>query len=357
MASVSKRVETVMASMERQRAALVAAYVSSAWKLWSSLSPEDWWNDAVTQGAAAEAANRHMAFVERMRRLGAQYADISLGLVLTDVSQMQLPAYEVVRDNTDPWKFSLRPVETYRDFSVKDPEYRPKAWTGLDDSVRKAVDVWLEQSKKRLEEMTETDSGLILRKVTLDRYRSAGITKYRRIIHPELSRTGTCGLCVAAAGRVYSIKELMPLHSRCNCTVLPITADNDPGLKLTDDDLARLYDKADGTGRNALMNTRVLTVDNGEIGPVLSANDVKPRKDVPWHMPGQDMTRAQMERMLARAEVFSKAYQQVKDTGKNVSFRYEEASYLFKPSKHLEQALAYMEKFARQLNARLGLAA
>lgn len=357
MASSQVRIEQAMTNMERQRVALVNAYVTSAWKLWSSLSPEDWWNDAVTQGVAAELTSRHMAFVERMRRLGAQYADIMLHLVNTDASRTPLPAYEVVRDNTDPWKVALRPVETYRDFSVKNPEYRPKAWDNLDKDVRKSVDLWLEQSKKRLEELTETDSGLILRKVTLDRYRGAGITRYRRIIHPELSRTGTCGLCVAAAGRVYTIKELMPLHSRCNCTVLPIKAGQDPGLKLTDRDLDRLYAEAGSTKRNDLMNTRVLTVTNNEIGPVLSAYDIKPRKVTPWHTPGQDMTQAQLKRMLERAEIFNEAYRKVQKTGNSVSFRYEEASYLFKPSKHLEQSLAYMLKLARQLNSRLGLAA
>ena len=357
MASAEAQAEKAVNNLERQRAALVDAYVTSAWKLWMSLSPDDWWNDAITQGAAAELANRHMLFVERMRRLGVQYADIMLHMVGADVSDMQLPSYEVVRDNTDPWKVALRPSETYRDYSAKEPGYRPKAWEGLEGDMRKAVDRWLELSKRRLAELTETDSGLVLRKVTLDRYRGSGVTRYRRIIHPELSRTGTCGLCVAAAGRVYSVKELMPLHARCNCTTLPIKAGNDPGLKLTDDDLVRLYAEAGGTKRGQLMGTRVLTVDNGEIGPVLSASEIKPRKTVPWHTPGEDMTRAQMERMLARAKVFNEAYQRVKDTGNSVSFRYEEASYLFKPSKHLEQSLAFMLKFARQLNARLGLAA
>ena len=94
--------------------------------MWQSLSPADWWNDAITQGASANLTSRYMAFVERMRRLGIAYADITLGLVGA-TAQGQLPEFEVVRDNTDPWKMMLRPVESYRDASSKEPHLRPSA--------------------------------------------------------------------------------------------------------------------------------------------------------------------------------------------------------------------------------------
>jgi hypothetical protein len=30
------------------------------------------------------------------------------------------------------------------------------------------------------------------------------VTGYRRVVHPELSRTGTCGLCIVASDQVYN---------------------------------------------------------------------------------------------------------------------------------------------------------
>ena len=119
MADITQILNQRMSRYERERARLVEEYVTAAWKMWQSLSPADWWNDAVTQGASANLTSRYMAFVERMRRLGIAYADIALGLVGA-TAQGQLPEFEVVRDNTDPWKMMLRPVESYRDASSKE---------------------------------------------------------------------------------------------------------------------------------------------------------------------------------------------------------------------------------------------
>lgn len=108
MADITQILNQRMSRYERERARLVEEYVTAAWKMWQSLSPADWWNDAITQGASANLTSRYMAFVERMRRLGIAYADIALGLVGA-TAQGQLPEFEVVRDNTDPWKMMLRP--------------------------------------------------------------------------------------------------------------------------------------------------------------------------------------------------------------------------------------------------------
>lgn len=146
-----------MSRYERERARLVEEYVTAAWKMWQSLSPADWWNDAVTQGASANLTSRYMAFVERMRRLGIAYADIALGLVGA-TAQGQLPEFEVVRDNTDPWKMMLRPVESYRDASSKEPHLRPSAWENLEADAQRSVDRWLEEANERLVDIIDTDS-------------------------------------------------------------------------------------------------------------------------------------------------------------------------------------------------------
>lgn len=121
------------------------------------------------------------------------------------------------------------------------------------------------------------------------------IIGYRRIIHPEASKGGVCGMCVAAADRVYHVKELMPIHDRCECTVSPVTTAHDPGFTLNYDDLQRLYAhaaesapmetiyntkrrggeaigtrKALPTSAKALKKTRYQIVHHHELGPVLT---------------------------------------------------------------------------------------
>lgn len=92
---------------------------------------------------------------------------------------------------------------------------------------------------------------------------------YRRVVHPELSRDGTCGLCIVASDRLYGKEHLKELHDRCHCTVAPVTLDEDPGLDLNRADLDKLYAAARTSRAEALKRTRIQTVDNGELGPIL----------------------------------------------------------------------------------------
>lgn len=97
-----------------------------------------------------------------------------------------------------------------------------------------------------------------------------GITGWRRIVRPELSQNGPCGLCVVAADRKYKKEDLQPIHDNCVCEVLPIIGDRDPGLRLNEDDLRALYRAAGGTGgRGLIENVRVALTEHGELGPVL----------------------------------------------------------------------------------------
>lgn len=114
---------------------------------------------------------------------------------------------------------------------------------------------------------------------------------YRRILHPELTKSGPCGLCQVAADRVYSVSDLLPLHGRCVCEVLPIYGKQDPGIDLNFSDLDRLYrlaagnaeDEDDGrrdTSTKALARLRVAIAENGEMGPVLVNADHNHRDPV-----------------------------------------------------------------------------
>lgn len=211
----------VLTVLERQRQALVDAYINRAWTMWQSLDPADWWNDAVTQGVGAWITQNQMAFVKAMRRLGISYADIMLGLVNVPADG-QIPEYVVTRDNTDPWAVSVRPADAYRDLAVRDPTIRPLAWEGLDDATRNAVDSWLTAAQTRLESNANTDGQIAMNGAATERFHGSGIKRYRRVIHPELSKTGSCGLCVVASNNVYSTADLIPMHNNCFPAWVPV---------------------------------------------------------------------------------------------------------------------------------------
>jgi hypothetical protein len=140
-----------------------------------------------------------------------------------------------------------------------------------------------------------------------DHAEQLNITGQRRVIHPELSKGGTCGLCIAAAQRVYHPGELRAVHGHCECTTLPIVDGRDPGAGLNGLDLKTLYGNAgNSTSAAALKRTRYKVDEHGELGPVLtdgrpfrSASDA--RRDTRTSTGGQPVSRskASLERVLA----------------------------------------------------------
>lgn len=102
--------------------------------------------------------------------------------------------------------------------------------------------------------------------------RTGRIVGFRRIIHPEFSTGGVCGLCVAASDRIYHRETLRPIHLRCKCTSAPVTATYDPGQPLNAADLKLLYTDAGSTSAADLKRSRY-TVTYNELGPVLVPAD------------------------------------------------------------------------------------
>ncbi len=98
------------------------------------------------------------------------------------------------------------------------------------------------------------------------------LTGWRYVIHPELAKSGvSCGLCIAASQRVYSVKRRRAIHAFCNCEAVPTGEFDDLGLELNQDDLNQIYEAAGGTtAREALVNTRFSIREHGELGPVLT---------------------------------------------------------------------------------------
>ncbi|MGW4240918.1 hypothetical protein [Nocardia sp. NPDC004722] len=132
----------------------------------------------------------------------------------------------------------------------------------------------LDAAANRVKMELATNVALAEREAEMQVIGQAGIVDldvigYRRVIRPERSRTGVCGLCVAASDRIYKTDELKPMHTGCNCTVMPVKEGADPGLRLNREDLTRLYDDAGGTGAKLLHRTKYGVDEHGELQALL----------------------------------------------------------------------------------------
>ena len=108
------------------------------------------------------------------------------------------------------------------------------------------------------------------------------VTGFRRIVHPELSKSGqSCGLCVVASTHKYSRGDLLPIHTGCNCEVAEIYEidgyEFDPGNQINMEDLDVFYKEAGWSTHGwKLKRQRYEIQDHPEFGPVLV--NAKPRK-------------------------------------------------------------------------------
>lgn len=81
---------------------------------------------------------------------------------------------------------------------------------------------------------------------------------YRRVPHPELSDSGTCGLCAVASHKFYKRGNLKKIHDWCKCETVEVRATSDPGGWLNDSELSEFYDRVDKTyNRSALSHIRI----------------------------------------------------------------------------------------------------
>lgn len=125
------------------------------------------------------------------------------------------------------------------------------------------------KATERAELLADDDLSLARREGVQAGLRSMKATKYRRVIHPELSKSGTCGLCVAASTRVYSVDELMPIHTHCVCEQVEVRAGADYGQQFNEADLKELYEAAGTTKAEDLSRVRYEVTDSGELGPII----------------------------------------------------------------------------------------
>lgn len=234
---------------------LLARLIVAIWRMWSPLSPSDWWDKGLTSGIAGRSAVLVDRAVLQVRKDSRAYAALVLRQLGIESGILPDPDAVYPRSGVDPQTVYERPADLYR-------------WRVAQGDTHEEA---LEKARRRLETIAETDLRRAGSDEEHDVYDEAPtVVGFRRVIHPELSASGVCGLCIVAATRFYTLDELMPLHDRCKCSTAPITSDSDPGLALNQEDLERIYEQAGSTGAGDLARIRVREVTHGELGPMLT---------------------------------------------------------------------------------------
>ena len=211
----------------------------------------------------AEGQRRLAAELAALDRIAATtYANQTVAYLNAVSRQVREPTPRVVEPlprrprGVDPVEQWLRPFEQFRYEYAKSSD---------EAAARGAL-------LRRVELNVADDVALGMRIAARNHGQAARtVTGFRRVVHPEQSRGGSCGLCLVASDQVYARDSLMPLHNGCNCGVAEIFNGADPGNSLNGRTLQDLYGEAGGTGRQELQRVRVAVEQHDELGPLLIA--------------------------------------------------------------------------------------
>lgn len=225
------------------------------------LSFDAWYDAQAVQGLAGQL----VGVVEAGQRSTAQLTDAYLSTVATDLVGRRVAPVGLI----DPSKLrkGLPHIAVYSRLAV---QYRYQIATGLAFAAASSLVV------KRARVLAASDLQLSQTHQTKRFTEQRQWEAYRRVIRPEASKSGVCGLCIAASDRIYTRGDLMPIHDNCCCGVMLIKGDEDDvvrdyGARMNREDLDALYDNADSKEAAGLLSTRYTVAEHGETGPTLVA--------------------------------------------------------------------------------------
>ena len=187
------------------------------------------------------------------------------------------PNAENSTNTTNPQPAASNPATTSQiDEEVGD--FKQQLDEMSDQDMAKLIEQWARQkTEERMERMVSQDIAAAARNAHQEIMRKTPkktITGYRRVVHPELSRTGSCGLCIVASTMIYKKSDLLPIHAGCKCETVEIYQIDgktyDPGQQINDEDLSVFYEEAGGTTRGwKLKRWKYQVVNHPEYGPTL----------------------------------------------------------------------------------------
>lgn len=245
----------------QQSSSLTARTAAVMWTFWRTLKLPRWYV------AAQTPSSQTAQLAEQARTIAGDLGGAYMREVINSAGGppvlaggVRLPA---ARNGVDLATVYDRPAEAFR--------RRYSITEDVDEALRAAEQRLLTMVDLDLQAARRDGEHQVLTAVAgaSERRDGSRIIGTRRIIHPELSEGGVCGLCVAASDRIYTLEELRAIHAWCKCTTAVVTEDYDPG-ESNDVDLEALYAEAGSTAGPDLKRTRWKINEHGELGPVLT---------------------------------------------------------------------------------------
>lgn len=246
-----------------QNAALRERVISFVERAWGSL---DSWRDAdIDRFVRAVVPVIEAGQVQTAALTDAYLAAVESTITGLPVRPVGIPANLVVDE-------AVRGVTT----DVVYSRTGPTVWTALSQGA--PVSVAVEKGLQRAVSMATTD--LQLAKTHASRHvisKKDGVAGYRRVLEGAKS----CGLCIVASTQRYHRDRLLPIHGGCDCGVLPIYGDRDPGQVIDPGTLSGVHDRISerfgsftdtargGDGVPAYRDVLVAH-EHSEIGPILA---------------------------------------------------------------------------------------
>lgn len=329
MASEQETYAHLVNTYAAQQANVVSELLRLLLGLWL---PFTWWGrpDMVNAAAAQSAVYVDVA-TRRARRLSRAYMLQQLRMIDAEPATVPLIEDTYPRSGTPIVEVYKRPARQLEHLIRQEQKVIERKTGTIPDLPDVITDEMMRSFEERLTSLVEDDVAATVRDEAQKVMWSAPkVIGYRRLIHPEFSKTGTCGLCVVASSRFYTKSELMPLHDKCKCTISPITATRDMGLRLNDEDLARIYEAAGSTYAEDLKRIAVEVREHGELGPILTRKgesfrdvatvnrDSKRRKYKPYTPPEPVDERRKWEAMRATSERSIRILEKARDEGTNL---------------------------------------
>lgn len=231
------------------------------------------------------------AFVARVLPIitGAQIqtaalTDAYLAALLTEamgtaVSPLGLSPEQVtnLRQNTTLAEAYARPLRTVWFQQSKGVDFPEALRLGLERAQHMAsLDIQLARTHASAVILQQTD----------------GINRYQRV----LSGTENCDLCSVAAKHIYKTSSLMPIHTKCDCTVAPVIEGRPPLANRINNERTFTSPESETAGPGKLPPSKVAdevgVEDHGELGPVLVRNQksyqsFSPNSDGTWVYEGR----------------------------------------------------------------------
>ena len=357
MATDEQKYELLVDRYAAEQATLIAYLVRLLLGVWGQFG---WWGrpDMVNAAAAASAVHVDVA-TRRARQLSRAFVLRQLQLL-----EVQPPTLDPIEDVYP--RSGAEIVEVYKR-PARQTEHliRQRIKREPDTAGWRVTDEEWKQFEERLTTIVSDDIAATARDEAQKVMRATpGVIGYRRILHPEFSQTGPCGLCIVAADRFYSKAELMPLHGNCKCTISPVTKAQDFGLRLNADDLARIYAAAGSTYAEDLKRITVQVRQNGELGPILTRKgehfrdvgdvnrDSKRKTYRSYEQPTAADDRTRWEAMRATSERSIRILEDAKANGSDlVDITGRGASPI--PVKDIDQAIRWHESLISRAMANL----